>query len=331
MTVQKKTEIHRLELPTRLPIGTVNAYLVRAGGAQVLVDSGIHTEECRNLLAEQLTRLGVHPHDIDALVLTHGHVDHTGSTQWFRNYGVKVYAHPGVANWLDPDGDWARYRRAFDKQFFRQMGMSVEDIVYAERMLNFLAQLTDRSVVDVPLLPGQAFEQLPGFSVLYVPGHAQAAVALWNEQTGEFIGGDQVLPRISSNAVIEPQAGAPVGSEAVRTRSLIQYRENLQFLQSLPIETVYPGHGDPFQGANSLIASRLIEQERRRNELKDLLKSLGKSSAYALAVAYFPERTDQAPLILSEVVGYLDWMESLGAAVSHPDGDGVLRWQVAGE
>lgn len=331
MAVQKKTEVHRLELPTRLPIGTVNAYLVRAGSAQVLVDSGIHTAECRDLLADQLTRLGVHPNDLDALVLTHGHVDHTGSTQWLRDHGVKVYAHPGVANWLDPDGEWARYREAFDKQFFRLMGMSGEDILYAERMLNFLAQLTDRSVVDVPLLPGEAFAPLPGFSVLYVPGHAQAAVALWNEQTGEFIGGDQVLPRISSNAVIEPQAGAKDGSQAVRTRSLIQYRENLQFLQSLSIDTVYPGHGDPFQGVHSLIASRLTEQERRRDELRELLGQLGKSSAYALAVAYFPERTDQAPLILSEVVGYLDWMESIGVVVSQLEGDGVLRWQVAGE
>lgn len=331
MVVREKTEIHRLELPTRLPVGTVNAYLVRAGSRQVLVDSGIHTEECHQLLEEQLAGLGVQPSELDALVLTHGHVDHTGSAERLRRQGVKVYAHPGVANWLDPNGEWAHYRQAFDQHFFRLMGMSPEDILYAQRMINFLAQLTDRSVVDVPLFPGEPFDLLPGFSVLYVPGHAQAAVALWNDESGEFLGGDQLLPRISSNAVIEPQPGAPDGSQAKRTPSLVQYRENLQFLQSLPIETVYPGHGEPFQDARSLVARRLMEQEQRRDDLKGLLGRLGKSSAYALAVTYFPDRTDQPPLILSEVVGYLDWMESIGAVVSHLDNDGVLRWEVAGE
>lgn len=329
--MEQSTRIQRIELPTGLPIGTVNAYVVQGNHSQVLVDSGIHTADCRQLLEEELLKLAVHPNELDALVLTHGHVDHTGSTQWLRGHGVKVYAHPAVANWLDPDGAWAAYRHAFDKQFFRLMGMSGEDIEHSLQMLNFLAQLTDRSVVDVPLLPDQAFDLLPGFSVLYVPGHAQAAVALWNQETGAFIGGDQVLPRISSNAVIEPQPGASDGSKAERTKSLLQYRENLKFLRTLPIRTVYPGHGDPFEDPSTLIEQRLLDQEQRQSDLHTLLARLGPSSAYALALAYFPDRRDQPPLILSEVVGYLDWMERGGTVASHVDSDGVLRWQVTGD
>lgn len=319
--------VHRIELPTHLPVGTVNAFVVAADGVRVLIDCGIHTDECRHLLVQGLEDLGITPNELDGLVLTHGHIDHTGSTAWFRAHGVPVFAHPGVGKWLDPDGPWSAYRRDFERAFYHRMGMTGSDLTRSAQITTFLHQLTDRSVVDVPLLEGMKFPLLPAFEVLYVPGHAQAAVALWHEGSGELIVGDQVLPRISSNAVVEPTPGAPSGDLAERTKSLLQYRENLQELRMLPIQTVYPGHGDPFTGASELLDARLLEQLERREQVLELLQQLDEPCAYEVATAFFPHRTDQPPLILSELIGFLDWLAVDGLVRSTLDADGVLRWR----
>jgi glyoxylase-like metal-dependent hydrolase (beta-lactamase superfamily II) len=164
-----------------------------------------------------------------------------------------------------------------------------------------------------------------------VPGHAQAAIALLNEETGDFIAGDQLLPNISSNPLIEPQLNAKTGKEAVRTDSLIQYRDNLKTLTQLPIRKVFPGHGEPFTEVNELIEERLNEQSRRRDRLFDLLGDMDGCSAYDLASAYFPNHHDQGQLILSETLGFLDWMEDEGIIVSKRDENGVYRWRISGK
>ncbi|MDQ0188407.1 MBL fold metallo-hydrolase [Alicyclobacillus cycloheptanicus] len=322
--------IHQIELPTPLPMGPVNAYLVLSGDSKVLVDAGIRTPDAKSQLFAALRAFDIAPSDLSGLVLTHGHVDHIGWTSAFRAEGVPVFAHPGVADWLHPGGAWDDYRSAFFRALYHQMGMPEEAQALADRQYFLMSQLTDRSVVDVPLQAGSAFSLLPGFEVLYVPGHAQAAIALWNPETGDCIIGDQLLPRISSNAVIEPQPGAPSGDAARRTPSLIQYRDNLTALRALPIQTVYPGHGAPFTDAKALIDQRLAEQVERRNEMIDLLKQLQDppATAYDLAAAYFPHRLDQPPLILSETLGYLDWLAADGLVQSTPDDHGVYRWTV---
>ena len=50
-----------------------NATFVQAGNTRVLVDAGFSARS----VADRLDRLGVDPDDIDAIVVTHEHGDHT--------------------------------------------------------------------------------------------------------------------------------------------------------------------------------------------------------------------------------------------------------------
>lgn len=190
-----------------------------------------------------------------------------------------------------------------------------------------MSKWNDRSVVTHPLREGDVFPLMPDFEVLEVPGHAQAAIALWNRKAGIFIGGDQLLPHVSSNALIEPEPGYERGDLAPRTRSLMQYRQSLQRLRSLDLGTVYPGHGDPFTDHGSLIDRRLRDQERRRDQFFDLVCAHPGATTYTLANTYFPRHKDQLQLILSETLGFLDWLEAEGRVVSEPDAVGVVRWR----
>ncbi|MCF8563649.1 MBL fold metallo-hydrolase [Alicyclobacillus tolerans] len=326
---QKQTlTIHRIELPTPFPVGPVNAYLLISNQQVVLVDCGPKTDEARQALLQGLSDVGFQPKDITALVLTHGHIDHVGLTAMLREQGVPVYAHPEVATWLDAEGRWSTYRGEFFERLYNEMGMPAEVRERALKELSLHRDWTDQSVVDVPLEDGGVFPPLPDFRVLYVPGHAQAAIALYREDTGEFVVGDQLLQNVSSNALIEPKLNAPRGSAAKRTMSLIQYRQNLKFLATLKTNQVFPGHGDIFTDAAGLIAKRLREQTRRRDQFYEMLKTSGPCSAYGLATRYFTRHRNQASLILSETLGYLDWMKEMGWIQEQTGDDGIAYWSV---
>ena len=70
-----------------------NAYLVRAEGATVLVECGISLSR----IAGFLRRLGITPHDLTGVLLTHDHSDHTRSARQLSDtYQVPIFATPGT-------------------------------------------------------------------------------------------------------------------------------------------------------------------------------------------------------------------------------------------
>ncbi len=72
-----------------------NATLISDGETQVLVDCGFGLREAERRLA----RLGVHPRQLDAVLVTHEHGDHLrGVGPLARRHGMPVYLTPGT--WL---------------------------------------------------------------------------------------------------------------------------------------------------------------------------------------------------------------------------------------
>src|SRR6187455_2501987 len=67
-----------VQIPLPLPhIGSVNTWLLR-GDPLTLVDTGPRDEEALAELEAGLSRAGVRVEDLELVLLTHHHVDHTG-------------------------------------------------------------------------------------------------------------------------------------------------------------------------------------------------------------------------------------------------------------
>ena len=76
----------------RLTQGIANFYLIEQGGKLVLVDAG--TPKDWALFSQAVASLGRRVEDLDAVLLTHAHSDHTGFAEQARSTtGARVWVH----------------------------------------------------------------------------------------------------------------------------------------------------------------------------------------------------------------------------------------------
>jgi hydroxyacylglutathione hydrolase len=88
------TEIIRIPI---LPLGMVNAHLIRSEAGCILIDAGIPGSERR--IGRVLARHRLSFIDIRLIVVTHAHTDHAGSAASLRRLsGAPILAHEGDAD-----------------------------------------------------------------------------------------------------------------------------------------------------------------------------------------------------------------------------------------
>jgi glyoxylase-like metal-dependent hydrolase (beta-lactamase superfamily II) len=88
------TEI--IQIPI-LPLGMVNAFLIRSEASCILVDTGIPGSEDK--IARVLARHRLSFRDIKLVIVTHAHTDHAGSAANLRQLsGAPILAHKGDAD-----------------------------------------------------------------------------------------------------------------------------------------------------------------------------------------------------------------------------------------
>lgn len=154
----------------RLPC---RSYLVRSGGATILVDTGVGppglwdwTAEDEGRLPESLHDLGVRLDDVDVVFLTHLHIDHVG---WNADLeGVPLFPR---ARYVVHEDAFAFAARQDTRPHVRRCILALEDRF--ERILG-----------DVELADGVAAFQAPG----HYPGHM--AVRLSSEGSEGVLLGD---------------------------------------------------------------------------------------------------------------------------------------------
>lgn len=291
-------KVFPIRIPTPFAVGDVYSYLIK-DEKTVLVDCGHRSEESLEILRTALQGQGQNISDIDEIWLTHGHPDHFGQAALLADKsGATVYGHAKErANFAgNDDGD-------LFESFFKEQEIPRDLIGMMTDQLNWLQQyqipIEPQWVEEGDVLSSGELE----FAVKHVPGHAPGHLLFYPEtEDGVIFGGDVLLGHISTNALInfDPDTGR-------RNRSLLQYRESLRWMRELQ-GTVLPGHGDFIENIREVAGHHLTEHEKRYEKIKRMLAEKP-FSLYELALATFPDamKKGAAFLVLSEVLGYLDW------------------------
>ena len=330
ITVAPGVKWIRMSLP--FVLNHINLWLLRDeidgdnGAVQgwTIVDCCIHNDDAKAqweaIFANELDGLPVL-----RVIVTHMHPDHIGLAHWLCQRW-------NVALWISAtDYQVARFAcmgptafggdRAAD--FFASHGLNAPDMVAQIRgRTNYFPSL-------VPSVPESYHRMLDG-GTLHIGGntwrcmsgygHAPEHIALYCEGLNVMIGGDMMLPRISTNVSVyeqEPEANA-----------LALFLNSIDKFEALPEDTlVLPSHGKPFVGMHTRIAQL---HDHHRDRLSEVMLACTEKpcSAADIIPVLFKRAMDthQTTFAMGEAIAHLHalWFEK--QLVRTRDADGVFRF-----
>ncbi|MCK9494947.1 MAG: MBL fold metallo-hydrolase [Dehalococcoidia bacterium] len=197
-------------------------FLLRAEGQTVLVDTGLGPESNGQLM-DELRAAGIAPEEVDQVVFTHLHGDHTG---WNldRQSGQPLFPR---ATYLVPKGDWD------DQTTKSQPSASFTRDVAPLRLLDRMELIEDGYVLG------------PSFTAIHTPGHTPGHTSIAVTSNGEqaLILGDVFLTPID---VQEPDWSSTFDSDmdvARTTRHAILDRLETSGELVAPAHVRSPGFG----------------------------------------------------------------------------------------
>jgi len=324
--------IHTLPVPTPFAVGRVNCYLVE-DDPLTLVDTGPNSGTSLTTLEAALAEHGRRVEDLERIVLTHQHIDHIGLAQILADRsGAEVCALEALAPWLAAYGENMEDDDRFAEAIMARHGIP-EDVRHALRAVSAQFRAWGARVhVTRTLEPGDEL----GFAarswrVHHRPGHSPSDTVFHDERSGELIGGDHLILKISSNPLIARPLGRtrPDGVGRCRTderpQALRIYLDSLAATREMELARVWPGHGEPVEDHRAVIDERFRLHARRAEKLFGLIAERPRT-AYELAQAMWGNvAVTQAYLTLSEVLGHTDLLLN-DERVREVETDGVVRF-----
>jgi glyoxylase-like metal-dependent hydrolase (beta-lactamase superfamily II) len=288
--------------------GKVNFFIVEEPDGLTLIDAGPSTEESWDILKRSLDEIGHPLSELNRILITHHHHDHIGLINRISSYrDVPVFAHPLAILRLKRDPEFLSSRVEFFETLYRQMGCGELGDQYIERLKNTL-QVNGHLKIHTEIIPitEKMTQNVEQFEIVEVPGHAPDQLMYYDRNHKLLFSGDHLLPNIASNAIVEPDV------DGNRMATLVMYRNSLMKCQDLQVSMALPGHGKPFCEYDDLIQSRLSRIEEKAAKLEALIEKTSKT-AFDLARQYYPkEYVLQFPLVMSSVIGSLDFLEING-------------------
>ncbi len=194
-------------------------YLLLFEGHGALIDAGCG--DGRERLLQNIRNCGVDPGQIEMLLLTHCHFDHTGGAKWLQEtLACKVVAHELDALYLER-GDDAVTAAGW----------------YSASLEPFLVDLKLTGARQTLLLGGKAIE------AIHIPGHSPGSLAYLVESDGLRI-------------LFAQDVHGPLDPSLLSDRA--DYIESLKLLVSLDADILCEGHYGVYQGKEQI--RRFIKQ-----------------------------------------------------------------------
>lgn len=311
----------RLAMP--IALNHINVYAIRDGDGWVLVDTGLNLpgsrEAWEDLLAGPLGGASV-----TRVICTHMHPDHIGLAGWLcGRFGaplVMTRLEYVTARMLISDTGQPAPETGAD--FYRAAGWDTVQLdayrtgygQFGKVVSPMPAGYTRMREGDRLSIGGQDWRVVVG------EGHSPEHACLWREADGIVLGGDQILPRISSNVSVWPtEPGAdPLGD----------WLESLERMKTVfPDDVlVLPSHGEPFRGVQARLDALIRGHRTALKRLERALLTPCRAVDVFPALFARPVGDGVRGMATGESLAHLNYLLHRGRATRTRDADGVDWW-----
>ena len=329
MTTQILNGVYQLKVPIpNSPLQATNIYLLQGDKSFTLIDTGWDSKTAFNSLNRQLAEFGVGFRDISQIIVTHAHFDHYGLIDKIKQVSdAKILIHQAEKEVL-------RSRYAVDKKFLDEVVIWFRLNGVPERMLAAVHGPISGFGENAPVQPdvflnGDETITSGDFNlkVIWTPGHSPGHICLYEPVRKILFSGDHVLPSITPNVSLPPNAtGNPLGD----------YLKSLLTVQQLVVELVLPGHENVFHNLSKRVDEIMYHHEKRSAEILKAMEHQ-EMTAYQIAnlVTWMPEQggvkhDDLSPIAklaaVSETLAHLKDMRA-GNKVTTVNHDDIVYYR----
>jgi glyoxylase-like metal-dependent hydrolase (beta-lactamase superfamily II) len=296
-------------------LGSVNVWLLE-GDPLTLVDTGPLSDEALNALEAELAAHGFAIEDVELLLLTHHHLDHTGLASTIKERsGTRVAALAATAAWGVRYHELATAERVFTEELLAAHGVSEQLIADSEPFWEHIIRGSADYETDVELAEGD--EIVAGgrtLRVVHRPGHSTTDTLFVDDAAEEAFVGDHLLAKITSGAETT-QSDLPAGG---RRRALYDYLTGLRLTAAMGLRTSFSGHGPVITDAASLIDERFAFHRARLDRIEAIVDD-GARTAFEIARRLWSDEVAETQTVLAlwEVLGHLDILVARGVLHEH--------------
>jgi len=319
MITEIQENFYRITLRMPYRLRHVNAYLCASDGELALFDTGLNTPGALEKFCQDLSGIGYHLNDIRRIYLTHVHTDHCSMAGLLQKISqARIYLSAATFE------EYEHYRESAPmvkqvRAFYARHGMLPPQINRVIRAFESLGRSMSELHTE-PYLQHHETNMFGDwkFEVLFTPGHSLGHVCFYFPREGFLFSGDHILPYIA------PILSPDIFDEDFRP--LKAYFDSFCDLETLPVSTVFPGHGSYFTDFKGRLTD-IRNQHNKKTEMVLSHVSEKPQTAYEIAQKIAaPTASDLDHfLILNETIIYLQELRA-GNAVQESLIDNFLYY-----
>lgn len=322
--VEIAPDIRWMRLSMPMALNHINVYAVRDGDGWALIDTGLDLPATRDEWDRILAGpLGGRP--VTRVICTHMHPDHIGLAGWLCERAaaalVMTRLEYVMARMLLADTGPAPEAGAV---FYKAAGWDEAQIQgYRSSYGQFGRVVSPMPASFVRMREGDRLS-IDGreWRVVVGEGHSPEHACLWREADGVVLGGDQILPRISSNVSVwptEPDAD-PLGD----------WLASLERMKTVFTDDVLvlPSHGEPFRGVQARLDALILGHVSALKRLEKTLRQPKRAIDVFGALFARPVGDGLRGMATGEALAHLNYLRRRDRISATRDADGVDWWTV---